>query len=162
MVLRGLAVGCVGEKKNRNAVGPSDGKMNGVRVTIASRARLPIVTKPFMNIKAAHTCLSWNRPSRVPSWNRSMIPLLTSGSNTCNGFLSFGPDVVLFITFSPFPDAAVQSNDQAQKPGVEDQQDCGRDRGWGKDCGLSSEQGIQCGGNQPQLYDHDDPDQQRN
>src|SRR5215471_13664969 len=135
MVLRGLAVGCVGEKKNRNAVGPSDGNMKGVRVNIASRARLPIVTKPFMNIKAAHTCLSWNRPSSVPSWNRSMIPLLTSGSSTRNGFLSFAPVVVLLIAFSPSPDPAVQSNDQAQKPGVDDQQDCGRDRGRGKDCG---------------------------
>jgi hypothetical protein len=42
-------------KKKRNAVGPSDGKTNGVRVAMATAARSAIVAKPFRNMKSAHT-----------------------------------------------------------------------------------------------------------
>src|SRR6185436_20142554 len=39
IVCRGLAAGARGVKKKRNAVGPNDGKTNGVRETIATAAR---------------------------------------------------------------------------------------------------------------------------
>ena len=53
MVCRGLAAGARGVKKKRNAVGPSDGKTNGVRDTIATAARSAIVMKPFRNMNKA-------------------------------------------------------------------------------------------------------------
>src|SRR5262245_33064293 len=111
--------------------------MNGVRVTIASSARLPIVMKPLMNMNAAQTCRSWNRPSNVMSWNRSTMPLLTSGSNTCSGFLSFGSGVLLLIASLP-PDSAIQSDYQSQKPGVNEKQGGRRDCGGDEDAGLAA------------------------
>src|SRR6476646_286198 len=55
IVLRGLEASARGEKKKRYAVGPSDGKTNGLPVITASRASSPIVTKPLMNTYAART-----------------------------------------------------------------------------------------------------------
>jgi hypothetical protein len=52
-VCPGLAAGARGVKKNRNAVGPSEGNTNGVRETIATAARIAIVTKPFRNMNRA-------------------------------------------------------------------------------------------------------------
>jgi hypothetical protein len=45
--------GARGVKKNRKAVGPSDGKTNGVREIIATAARSAIVTKPLRNMNSA-------------------------------------------------------------------------------------------------------------
>jgi hypothetical protein len=42
-------------KKNRNAVGPSDGNTNGVREIIATAASSAIVANPFRNMKSAQT-----------------------------------------------------------------------------------------------------------
>jgi hypothetical protein len=47
MVFRGLAAFASGEKKKRYAVGPRDGKTNGLPVAKASTAKSPIVIKPF-------------------------------------------------------------------------------------------------------------------
>jgi hypothetical protein len=52
-VLRGLAAGARGVKKNRKAVGPSEGNTNGVRDTIATAASSAMVTKPFRNMNSA-------------------------------------------------------------------------------------------------------------
>src|SRR5262245_43400697 len=53
IVCLGDEAGERGEKKNRNAVGPSDGKMNGVWEIIATAANNAIVMKPFRNMKSA-------------------------------------------------------------------------------------------------------------
>ena len=53
MVCRGVAAGARGVKKKRKAVGPSEGKTNGVRDTIATPARSAMVTKPLRNMKSA-------------------------------------------------------------------------------------------------------------
>src|SRR5262249_16718518 len=50
--LRGLALGRAGQKKKRNAVAPRDGKINGMRNTIAVPVRIPMVINPFKNINA--------------------------------------------------------------------------------------------------------------
>ena len=48
-VFRGLEVLPRGEKNRRYAVGPSDGKTNGLWLTSANKASTPIVTKPLTN-----------------------------------------------------------------------------------------------------------------
>ena len=48
-VVRGHAAGSIGVVNNRNAVGPGDGKSDGVPVAIASMATMPIVSRPFKN-----------------------------------------------------------------------------------------------------------------
>jgi hypothetical protein len=40
-------------KNKRNAVGPSEGKTNGVRDIIATPAKRAMVTKPLINMKSA-------------------------------------------------------------------------------------------------------------
>jgi hypothetical protein len=49
IVFRGLEVLPRGLKNSRYAVGPSDGKTKGFRLTSASSASTPIVMKPFTN-----------------------------------------------------------------------------------------------------------------
>ena len=41
-------------KNTRNAMALSEGKMNGVRKSIASPQRMPILMKPLTNLKSAH------------------------------------------------------------------------------------------------------------
>ena len=53
IVYLGLAVGAPGVWKRRKAVGPSDGKTNGVRVSMATMDKIPIVIKLLMNKNAA-------------------------------------------------------------------------------------------------------------
>jgi hypothetical protein len=86
IVLRGLAVGVVGEKKKRNAVGPSDGKTNGVRVNMATPARIAMVRKPLMNMNAAQTGRSGKRSRRRDNCSRSTSPRVTRGSRTSSGW----------------------------------------------------------------------------
>jgi hypothetical protein len=59
-----VAAGDLGEKKNKKAVGPRDGNTNGVRETIATPARMAIVTKLFVKVKAAHISRSDGWPMR--------------------------------------------------------------------------------------------------
>ena len=80
MVLRGLAVGKVGEKKRRKAVGPSDGKMNGVWEAIAMAARRAVVINPFRNMKAAQTTRSGKRASNRAVGKSRTGPATTFGS----------------------------------------------------------------------------------
>jgi hypothetical protein len=47
IVLRGLEFSASGAMKSRYAVGPSDGKTNGLPVTTASSASRAMVMKPF-------------------------------------------------------------------------------------------------------------------
>jgi len=47
MVLRGLETSANGEKKKRYAVGPRDGKTNGLPVRKESKPSSPMVMKPF-------------------------------------------------------------------------------------------------------------------
>jgi hypothetical protein len=50
-----VAAGERGVKKNRNAVGPREGNTNGLCTSIATAARMAIVTNPFRNVNAAQT-----------------------------------------------------------------------------------------------------------
>jgi hypothetical protein len=52
-VCRGVAAGTRGVKKNRKAVGPSDGKTKGVWEIIATPASRVMVMKPLRNMKSA-------------------------------------------------------------------------------------------------------------
>src|SRR5262245_23164809 len=84
MVLRGLAGGESGVKKNRKAVGPSEGKMKGVRDTIATPARSAMVSAPLMNMNTAHIRRSGKRLKRPTSRKRAASPRMTSGSSRCS------------------------------------------------------------------------------
>ncbi len=53
MQTTGAALLSRGVKRRANAVGPSEGKTNGVRVTIASSDRMPIDANPATNRNAA-------------------------------------------------------------------------------------------------------------
>src|SRR5215471_11015095 len=88
MVCRGDAVGDVGVKNSRNAVGPSDGKTNGVRESIATSAMSPIEVKPLMNMNNAHTGRSGNRRRSAVRRKRAARPRTTSGSSKCRSRLS--------------------------------------------------------------------------
>jgi hypothetical protein len=48
IVFRGLEASESGEKKKRYAVGPSDGKTNGLLVKRATKASIPIVMNPLI------------------------------------------------------------------------------------------------------------------
>jgi hypothetical protein len=48
MLLRGLEASAKGEKKNRYAVGPRDGKTKGLPVISAKKARRAMLINPLM------------------------------------------------------------------------------------------------------------------
>ena len=90
IVWRGEEVGEVGEKKNRKAIGPSEGNTNGLLVSQASTARIEIVTKPFTNTKSAHIGRSGRLERRCVSCSRAMRLRVTCGSSRSSGFRSSG------------------------------------------------------------------------
>ena len=74
--LMGREASVLGVRKNKIAVGPSEGKTNELPVTRANSDKMAMVTKPLMNIKAAHTTRELYRSSKYGSRNRSKAEII--------------------------------------------------------------------------------------
>ena len=67
------------------AVGPSEGKTKGVWETIATPARIAIVTKPLTNMNSAQIDRPGKRCCKRLKRRRDTRPCARGGSNTANG-----------------------------------------------------------------------------
>src|SRR5689334_17315851 len=142
----GDALGARGSKKKRNAVGPSEGKTKGVPVASATSESRPMVTKPFTNMKTAHTFRSSKRCRSHVTRSRCAMPRITSGSNSVGFSRSSG------IRVHPVP-APVEVGDVPDQTSIDGEQGRGRDRGGHRQARHAAQRGVKRSAEQPELDD---------